>query len=536
MINEVLRKHFQFNTFKMLDRIISTLLSLFSALVMGTPRISREVNDSRSALEQDGQLNDTIYSEYALFGEENVPSSRDYIELGYEIESRRSYRQSFLRSLKATLTIISAVVPLVIFGVILIYFDLRTIDLCFQWMIKSNNTLSFDVQRIRLLGNGIDAVVVNVLFPMFLALLFGWKKFKSQYSLTVLVGLLTALLYTLYLSFLLLYRVYDTSLWYRVPGNVLFAIAVIMESAIVVSKIRQCDPGISYPNLQIFIIVAFPFFLAFAVAMFYRYALVYWFISLENVLFRFIVAITAPTLTLVLAVICRRMALRCSSQVVRPERSFALVYFIPATGIVVYRIMQANFKNIWLFVGLCIVSGVSRVLKVATVNIRGKVWARIIEISNKICCFTLHRSHEDTPHHRRLKADMNIQNILFDSNSLILSQAYIVLYHITSFEMSAWTVLKSFFILTAIGLGIEIVFIFLATFIQIHWHNIPIARVWSKNWRRHVFGNGVVVIGVVTYFTKPLITVFQNRFQNNPVFGAKNYTIRNCTPSYKNWY
>jgi hypothetical protein len=124
------------------------------------------------------------------------------------------------------------------------------------------------------------------------------------------------------------------------------------------------------------------------------------------------------------------MALWRTSEIIEPERSFALVYFIRATFITVYRIMQSDFKNIWLFVGLPLLSGVSSLLKTATVGIREKVWARVIRFLNRTCCTRFHHLPGNTPHHRRLKADTEIQNILFENNSLILSQSYIVLYTI----------------------------------------------------------------------------------------------------------
>ena len=64
--------------------------------------------------------------------------------------------------------------------------------------------------------------------------------------------------------------------------------------------------------------------------------------------------------------------------------------------------MQTNFGNIWLFVGLLLLSAVSNLLKSVTVGIRVKVWARVITFLNKTCCSRLRHLPGDTPHHRRL--------------------------------------------------------------------------------------------------------------------------------------
>jgi hypothetical protein len=415
-----------------------------------------------------------------------------------------------------------------------VYFDLGTNDLCFQSVTKKYNH-SLDVMRIQLLGNGLETVIVSLWFPMSMMLLFDWNEFKSHYSSTVLVGLVTGLLNTLYLSFLLLYGVYDKSLWYRSPGYMLYVVGILWECIIVVRKIRQNHPGVSYSNLHIFVVISSQLLLCVALGIFYHYTIVNLFISLDNVMYKFIVAFSIPTIALIPAAVCRHLALRRTAEIIDPGKSFLLVYFMRAGYITLYRIMQADFQNIWLFVGLSVLSGVSNVLRTATVGIRVKVWSRVIKLWNKICCIRLRHLTEDTPHHRRLKGDTEIQNMLFENYSLTVSQGYIVLYNITSFELSVWTLVKSSLIRIAIGMGIELIFNFLSTFIRIHWHDIPIARVWSKYWKRHVLANGLIVVMLVFYFTQPLLAIFQHRFHNNPGSGVSDYTLRNCTLPYESW-
>ncbi len=112
--------------------------------------------------------------------------------LGYELRARPSYTQSLLRSLKATFTITLAVLPLVLMGTALIYFELRTGNLCSEWQAIQNHTLSFDVMRIKLIGKGVEKMIVYLCFPYWVVL-FGWSEFKRHYSSTILVGQLAAL-------------------------------------------------------------------------------------------------------------------------------------------------------------------------------------------------------------------------------------------------------------------------------------------------------------------------------------------------------
>ena len=505
----------------MLEEIVVCFLSLFSALTLDAPQLSRERSDSN-----------TIDSECTLFEADNLSSNTGFVQVSrYRLRGKTNFIQTLLKSLKANCILMIAVLPLALMAMALIYLDLRTSELCIEWLNK-NYTLSFDVKRIRLIGKGVKNGIVYVSFPMILILTFGWCEFKRHYSSTVLVGQLAGLLNTLYLAFLLLFGISNDS-YYRRVVVLFFLVSVIWESTIVVRTIRQNNPTIIYSSCHIFMVVAFPYVSGIAMAFFYNYAVVSWFISLNNAMYRFILAMMTPTLAIVPTAICRHIALWRASEIIEPERSFALVYCIRSTFITLFRVIQADFGNVWLFVGLSVLSGVSNLLKTATVSIRVKVWSRIIKFLNKTCCSSLRHLPGDTPHHRRLKADTEIQNILFENISLILSQSYFVLYTIISFKVSDWTVVKSSLIRIIIGMGIEFVFNILSTFVRIHWHDIPIARVTSKHWKRHIYANGIVIAVLICYFSKPILVISQDRFHHTS-FEA-NYTIRNCTLPHENW-
>ena len=514
----------------MLEEIIATFLSLFSALTLDAPQISRQLDSSASSSEEcnrctwkDGILHS--HREDMLIDQDRLPLQLEYLPLLDERPAKPTYRQSLLRTLKATVTITLAVLPLALMAIAVLYWDLRVTDLCSDWVSK-NHILPFKVMRTRLIGKGFGLAIGYVWFPLSLVVLFGWSEFKRHYSTVVLVGQLVGLVATLYLCFLVLYgRVNDSYKIksYKAPLFVLATVAHLLECVIVVRKIRQNGPTLSYSSRHIFIVVAFPLFSALVMAHCYKFAVVTLFNSLDKDLYKFLVAILTPSLALIPTALCRHMALRRTSELIEAGRSFGLVYSVRAAFICLYRIMQADFKNVWLFVGLSVLSGVSNVLKVATIGIREKVWEEVIKFLNKICCIKLQQLPGNTPRRRRLKADTEIQNILFENCSLILSQSYLLLYTTTNFKVSDWTELKSCLIRIAIGLGIELVFNFVSILICIHWHDIPISRVWSKHWRRHMFATGITVAVMVCFFTNPLLAIFENRFQD------KNYVVRNCT-------
>ena len=521
----------------MFEEIIGCFLSFFSAVTLDAPQISREENSHGNRTEQSSCISrHNIFREFVFgFEEDHLSSQTEYVQLTNELLNNSTYIQSLFRSLKATFTQTLAVLPLALMGTALIYFDLRTTDLCSEWKGK-NYTLYADVRRMTLFGYGFQTTILYHGFFSIFIVLFGWSEFKSHYSLTISVNLLASLIHALYIAFLLVYDAgnLDTSLLaYDLPISFMFVLVVLWQCGIVVRKIRQNQPTVSYTCAHIFTVLAVPLVSVCAMAQFYKYGVVQWFNSLNNVWYKFILAMLSPTLALLSTALCRHIALWHTSEIIEPGRSFALVYFIRGAFITLYRIMQADFGNIWLFVGLSLVSSLAGFLRTATTRIRTNVWARIIKLLNRTCCSRLHHLPGDTPHHRRLKADIEIQNVFFENISIIWSQSYIVLYGTINFKLSDWSLVKTSLTRIAIGLGIEFVFNILSTFVRIHWYDIPVARVWSKFWKRHLFANGISVAVFACYFTHPLHSVLRRRFHDTSTGG--NYVIRKCTLPYESW-
>ena len=62
----------------------------------------------------------------------------------------------------------------------------------------------------------------------------------------------------------------------------------------------------------------------------------------------------------------------------------------------------------------------------------------------------------------------------------------------------------------AIGMGIDLVFNCFSNFVQIHYYNIPVARVWKKCWLRHMLANLLVTMKIVPYTTQTLLSAFKH--------------------------
>ena len=125
---------------------------------------------------------------------------------------------------------------------------------------------------------------------------------------------------------------------------------------------------------------------------------------------------------------------------------------------------------------------------------------------------------------RRLNADLETQNILFEYNTIILSQTFLTCHLVLSYEVSSLDVIKGSLIRIAISFMIDFVFNMMSVFIQIHFYNIPMHLIWKKYWSRHVIANAFMLVVYVSYFGSVLIRILADN----------NYTsrLRNCTTAF----
>ena len=107
----------------MLEEILGCFLSLFSALALDAPHLSRERNDDESPSEQCIHYR---WENHCCNGENRMHTSSnqyipplqiEYLQLGNELRNKPKYVQSLLESIKSTFTIILAVLPSAIIGI-----------------------------------------------------------------------------------------------------------------------------------------------------------------------------------------------------------------------------------------------------------------------------------------------------------------------------------------------------------------------------------------------------------------------------------
>ena len=312
--------------------------------------------------------------------------------------------------------------------------------------------------------------------------------------------------------------------FYRLLAHFLFVSSIACGAYLVARKFKKVNPATSYSVFRIFFILSFVFLSSCLFAYIYTFIIIKYFRKTEGKIKKAIIAALTPGMVFPMTAFVKYLILRKSSEIITPDRAFVLCYFLRGGAIALYRIMQSGFQDIWLFVGLSLLHGISNVLSKATLNVRIKLWRLFIKYFNRICCGPrLEVQPLNSPRIRRFNADLEIQNILFEYTTVILSQAYLACYLVMSYDVPSWQVIKASLIRVAISLAIDFAFNIMSVFIQIHFYDIPIQKIWMKYWRRHVIANAVMIIVFVAYFGTVLIMVFAD---NNTL---KEFKLRNCT-------
>ena len=230
----ITHQHFEM----ILEELIGLLASFFKVLISRPPlHISHQIPRRGSgstfdeSVEEDVPWVDMIHREYEETEQELQTQTYHYTSVVCVTvcsESRQfkpTLWQSLQRSLRANLGIGMAVIPLGLFTVGLVYYELNIGELCFEWK-HHNNSISSSAMRWQLIGADIDAIPINVWFPVTLSLLFGWKEFKSNFISTLWVGFAVGAVVVIYKTLLGVFNVFGTNVYYRLEKSFFFITAV----------------------------------------------------------------------------------------------------------------------------------------------------------------------------------------------------------------------------------------------------------------------------------------------------------------------
>ena len=301
-------------------------------------------------------------------------------------------------------------------------------------------------------------------------------------------------------------------------------VSIVIGSYIVARKFKKIHL-VNYSVLRISLILSFVYVGSCLLAYIYTYVIIKYFRQTKGKIRGAIIAATTPGIIFPMTAIVKYLALRKTSEIIAPDRSFVLCYCLRSASIVLYRTMQSGLQDIWLFIGLSLLHGVSNVLSKATLNLRIKLWTLLIKYFNRICCGpTLVVGSQNSPRIRRFNADLEIQNILTEYNTIILSQVYLAGHLAMSYDILYWQAVEPSLIRVAVGLAIDFLFNMISVLIQIHFYDIPMQMIWKTYWRRHVAANCFIIIIYVSYFGSAITLVF-----SDIDYASQGLKLKNCT-------
>ena len=459
-----------------------------------------------------GNPNDSTYEEFT--------NPRLLSPLGWK-QNRPSLTKSVLQCTRVAVEIILVGGILLGFqAVALVYLDLNTYDYCFWEPSESfnrNNGLGVASMMLNTFG------IYSVYFLLLMAI-FKWKLIK-ELNIVTLTLLLAFSEITCYLVFMVLefhspLRNIPASIW---CAHVLIISYIIGKKFSPTDKIKAIKTAFKL-CAQFITTVPVAYFLVFFVLP--------WF-ARQHGTGKAVLASVFPLILLPAKVVSRHCALHVGN-LTHPGRAFVLVVVAYGGSSIVFRLMQAEMDSFEIFVFLSIADGIGHLLERSTVLFRDYVWQKIISR-----CITIELPRNQsyrTPRSQRLTADMSIQDMLFATVALVNVLATTQLYRIVYQDLTpdeTRGVLIEFFQRVLTGLGIMLIFDVLVIVLLTRVMNLPILRVWKKNWKLHCFVTAVVNLLITFYFITFVVTYIRKSYENESSNGTCSYNFINCTVPFR---
>lgn len=222
-----------------------------------------------------------------------------------------------------------------------------------DWKSLADPTYPLHLKRRRIIGQSYQSFILYFWQPALMCMVFKWQFLKDVNLLTcTLAGASLDLGYRFFLG---LFDMYYPP-WVPYPLNVVYIVVVIMTTLSISKKIIQ-----NSSRIQATIVLAFKLSSQFITGAIVLYIIWYAFISSfaqkEGFMKLLYLALLFP-IALFPKVISRQCVLRLD-HVNHPGTSYVLVSTACGSAIIVYRLLQAEFKSLLAFTALSIGYGVS---------------------------------------------------------------------------------------------------------------------------------------------------------------------------------
>lgn len=222
-----------------------------------------------------------------------------------------------------------------------------------DWKSLADPTYPLHLKRRRIIGQSYQSFILYFWQPALMCMVFKWQFLKDVNLLTcTLAGASLDLGYRFFLG---LFDMYYPP-WVPYPLNVVYIVVVIMTTLSISKKIIQ-----NSSRIQATIVLAFKLgsqFITGAIVLYIIwYAFISSFVQKEGFMKLLYLVLLFP-IALFPKVISRQCVLRLD-HVNHPGTSYVLVSTVCGSAIIVYRLLQAEFKSLLAFTALSIGYGVS---------------------------------------------------------------------------------------------------------------------------------------------------------------------------------
>lgn len=383
-----------------------------------------------------------------------------------------------------------------------------------DWKSLDDPTYPLHLKRRRIIGQSYQSFILYFWQPALMCMVFKWQFLKDVNLLTcTLAGASLDLGYRFFLG---LFDVYYPP-WVPYPLNVVYMVVVIMTSLSISKEIIQ-----TRSRIQATIVLAFKLSSQFITGAIVLYIIWYAFISSfaqKEGLMKLLYLVLLFPIALFPKVISRQCALRLD-RVNHPGTSYVLVSTACGSAIILYRLLQAEFKSLLAFTALSIGYGVIHLAYDLIILLREhkkeKRWKTLYlesESNSPGHSATCHTS----PRAKRLDADLTIQEMIFSCISLVLSVGIIFVYGFThcsvpSIEQFQQMTHKELAAKILLGLFIEFVFNIVTVILLTRGRNIPVLRVWNCKWKSHLIVCVITVTMIVTYSMDKLLELVRAQY------------------------
>ena len=216
--------------------ILLSYVSLFTTEIAQLLRLKSE--ESSSAVDSDSEETTSIVILQPLQQIEDATTSPILNDYGTIERVQPRFGRSLKRSLWTSFTINLAVIPIGLLVIFSVCVQMYTTQLCFEHH-RLNIHFSNEVKKWRIAGAEIATMTLYFMFPLTLIFLFGWERFKSSHSSTLLIAFLLGSTYLIMKVIVFKLGEDDRKQRYLYPGNFLFLLEVVWISYLVAKKISR---------------------------------------------------------------------------------------------------------------------------------------------------------------------------------------------------------------------------------------------------------------------------------------------------------